>query len=135
MMFEFDEEDLNYAAGYLDGEGCFHISSGRKIAVACETTHKPTILWLQKLFGGSVTHLTKKKKANWRPTYRWQVVARDALKVCQCLAPRLKEKQEQALMLIGFQQTMGPIGKPVAAWVKEQRAWFTSKVKEAKKRV
>ena len=127
-------DDLAYAAGYLDGEGCFHITNG-KISVTCETTHKPTIMWLQTLFGGSVTSLLKKKNPKWRSTYRWSVVSKQALKVCQRLAPLLKEKMSQAGLLIVYQQTMGKVGQHVSDQTKEERSRLNMLVKGEKKRV
>jgi len=96
------EDDLMYAAGFLDGEGCFSIND-HKISVSSENTYKPVIDWLYDIFGGSVNIGTKAKN-KWRNTYRWQVCGDNALEVCQILAPILKEKNKQALLLISFQQ-------------------------------
>ncbi len=108
MSFEqLDEDDRGYIAGFLDGEGCFTVVKRWKIVVACENTYRPTIERLHKIFGGCFTPMVRKRKKNWRPTYRWAVVSNDALQVCQSVAVYLKEKQPQAVMLIALQQTMG----------------------------
>lgn len=98
-----DSSDLAYIAGYLDGEGCFSVGRHWKISIICENTHRPTIEWLHSIFNGSFSARIFKRKPQWRPTYRWQVVGNDALSVCQIIAPYLREKTEQALLLIAIQ--------------------------------
>lgn len=98
------ETDLAYAAGFLDGEGCFGAyGKYSKPCVAAENTDQSVIEWLHSLFGGSV-RMTKPKKANHRPTFRWAVVSRDAAKVCAILAGHLKEKAPQALLVFAIQK-------------------------------
>ena len=133
-MSSVDEESRSYAAGFLDGEGCFVIGSNRKITVIAENTYLPVINWLQQMFGGSIT-ACKGKKANHRTTYRWCVVSRDAMCVCQTLVPYLREKREQAALLIAFQQTIGGIGRRVPAEVKVERERLGGMVKALKGRL
>ena len=105
-----DKDDLAYVAGYLDGEGCFTVRNERQAMVVCENTHRPTIEWLHQMFGGSMSANVRKKKPTWRPTYRWSVVSRQAAEVCRLVAPYLREKMEQALLLIAIQQLSGNQG-------------------------
>ena len=102
MTWTFRVDDLAYAAGYLDGEGCFtlHGSTGYVPSVYCETTHRPTIQWLQMLLGGNLSSYERKKKPHWRPTYRWSVHGTAAVEVCHRLLLLLKEKRPQAEILI-----------------------------------
>jgi hypothetical protein len=103
------EEDLAYAAGFLDGEGCFTATTLNrrwKIVVAAENTNRPVIEWLHTLFGGCFSPCRTRRKANHRLTCRWAATGRDAHRVCAILAPYLKEKAPQALLLIAIQQTM-----------------------------
>jgi hypothetical protein len=102
----FDREDLSYIAGYIDGEGCFWIGQHHKIGLSVSNTHKPTIEWLQRKFGGSISN-PRKRKQHHRPVYTWQIVSQEALKVLQAVVPFLREKTEQALLLIALQQTKG----------------------------
>ena len=118
-----DEEDLVYAAGFLDGEGCFHIQRNQnwKIMISCTNTYKPIILKLQRLFGGSVSE-SKPKKSNHRVCYTWQVVAKEAAYVCSCLIPFLYEKANQAMILLAMQQTMGLTKtRTLPDWLKQER--------------
>lgn len=107
----WDPDDLHYAAGFLDGEGCFFIhrrENGKhhKGAISCSNTHRPTIEWFQQTFGGSISK-GKSRKSNHRPVYSWQVVANDAFEICGAVLPYLKQKTEQALLLFALQQTRG----------------------------
>jgi hypothetical protein len=102
----WSEEDLIYAAGFLDGEGCFsaNLDDGRgHIGVYCSNTYRPTLVWLQGLFGGSVS---KAKPGNGRPLYQWSLVGLKAHEACCALAPYLREKAPQAALLISIQQLL-----------------------------
>ena len=112
MVFEpvgtHDEIDLAYAAGFLDGEGCFcsyRSKSGWYVAVTCSNANKPSIEWLHKLLGGSMSKTTKKRKELHRPMHIWQVVGLDAVRVCKLLAPYLKQKLPQAILVLSIHQT------------------------------
>jgi hypothetical protein len=56
-------------------------------------------------FGGAISNPRKRKPHH--PVYTWQIVARDAQAFLQAVCPFLREKTEQALLLIALQQTMG----------------------------
>lgn len=102
-------EDLYYAAGFLDGEGCFTVTNKKymRAKVLCENTYRPTIEWLYKTFGGRVMFDIKGKKPNHRSTHRWELSDGHAVKFAQMIAPYLQEKAGQALLLIAIQQTRG----------------------------
>lgn len=132
-MKNFDEETLAYAAGFLDGEGCFSVDGGKyhKIRVSCANTNRPAIEWLHKNFGGSFCrNATRIKKKNHRRCFSWSVVANDAKQLCCILAPYLKEKAEQALLLIAIQQTKGTAR--ISEELFEERTRLANKVKELK---
>lgn len=121
MTTKWDEEDLIYAAGFLDGEGCFHVQKHDKISILCSNTYKPVIEWLGKTFGGSVHRSKRKRKENHRTIYTWQVVCNDALRVCQAVAPYLKEKTAQALLLITLQQLKTKGGRKLSKDERQER--------------
>ncbi len=121
VIKRWTEEDLIYLAGYLDGEGCFYIGEHHKIAISCSNTHKPTVEWLHRTFGGSFMQSHRQRKANHRLIYTWQVVSKDALAVCTSVAPYLKEKMGQAVLLIALQQTKKYAGGRVPFSVLRER--------------
>lgn len=97
------ECELEYAAGFLDGEGCFTAHNNR-VQVNATNTYKPAIEWLQATFGGNINESTHKKKPQWRPTYSWTINGKHAYNLCQVLAPYLKEKMAQAGLIIAYYQ-------------------------------
>ena len=129
----WEEDDLAYVAGFIDGEGCFSVGKNWKICVSCANTHKPVVEWLQTHFGGSFCkNGTRLKKPNHRRIYSWSVVARDADRFCKAVAPYLRVKAEQALLLIAIQQTMTPGGKRLSEEIIAERNRLSSMVKELK---
>lgn len=133
-MDNIDEDILLYTAGFLDGEGCFSVQKNWKITVSCANTNRPIIEWLKNNFGGSICkNGTRLRRENHRRIYSWQLVSRQAGEFCKMIAPYLKEKTEQALLLIAIQQTMGKRrGKCVPLEIVEERNYLANKVKELK---
>ena len=123
-----DEEDLAYAAGFIDGEGCLSVGKTWKIAISCSNTDKPTIKWLHKNFGGSYYSSKRKRKPNHRTMHTWQIVSLNAYNFCKMIVPYLKIKTEQALLLIAIQQTMTKGGK-IPPEILKEREYLNSKVK------
>jgi len=126
---------LAYAAGFLDGEGCFYIEGAphHKIRVSAANTDEGVIRWLQSLFGGSVSQERRQRNPNHRPVWSWQVVSRDAWRMCCTVVPYLKQKAEQALLLIATQQTKGNGGPgTVTSEVRSERQWYADRAKELK---
>lgn len=133
-MNKWTEEDLIYLAGYLDGEGCFWIYKS-KIGISCANTHRPTIEWLQRTFGGSIRAETRQKKINHRRIYSWQIVSKDAAAVCAAVVPYLKEKAPQAALLLAMRNLMQSRAnwrKRVPPELKEERERLTNILKGMK---
>lgn len=54
----FKNIDLAYAAGYVDGDGCFHIGRrGNKFIThfVISSTNREVLLWFQERFQGSIS--------------------------------------------------------------------------------
>jgi len=128
------QDTYSYAAGFLDGEGCFYSSDQGKICISCSNTDPEPIHWLHENFGGSL-HISKARKRNHRDCYTWQVVSRDAQNVCSKLAPYLKQKSRQALLLIAIQQLAGqPLnGRHVSEEVRAERLRLSKLLKDYKR--
>lgn len=133
-MPTWSEEDLAYAAGFLDGEGCFTAGRHWKITVTCSNTDRDVIQWFKDTFGGSTTLHDRKRKPNHRTIHSWTVVSRDAMRLCCAVAPFLKVKADQAMGLIALQQTMGlPLnGRCIRDDVREERDRIATRLKELK---
>jgi hypothetical protein len=131
---KWNEEDLIYAAGFLDGEGCFSIGRHHKITVSASNTDKAVIEWLKKTFGGSVcmnaTHL---RKPNHRQVYSWSVVSNDADRLCKSIVPYLRVKTAQCVGLILMKQTTTAGGKRLEPELLQERDRIALRVKELKR--
>jgi len=108
-----------YAAGIMDGEGCFYISSrkgrGRDSAeyehfqahLQVINTDRAMMDWLAKWFGGSVK-VEKARSERHQPTIRWQIGADLALRMVRAIRPFLVAKGEQADLIESFWSERGP---------------------------
>jgi len=56
-----DENALAYFAGFFDGEGTAYIAKNGSISIAVTNSHKPTLEYLQQLFGGTLKFKAKTK--------------------------------------------------------------------------
>jgi hypothetical protein len=101
----------------------------------CSTTHRPTIEWLHSKFGGNFSVAYRKPKPNHRQCYRWAVVNREAVACASKIAPFLKEKAEQALLIVAIGQLhrMPLKGRNVDPEVAEERKRLALKLKELKR--
>jgi hypothetical protein len=90
---------IGYVAGYLDGEGCFGADkNGTGVFVSVSNTYPKILLDLRTAFGGLVAQ--KPTKVRDRSAWYWRVHGENAIAVCSHVAPFLKEKREQAMILM-----------------------------------
>jgi hypothetical protein len=61
--------DLSWAAGFLEGEGCFRVASNTETVGAPQLNREP-LARLQSLFGG---RLKLRQKPDGRTIYEWRV--------------------------------------------------------------
>lgn len=130
----WDTETLAYAAGFLDGEGCFSAYEGQgwKVRISCDNASPEPIAWLQRHFGGTATESSRRRRANHRRMHHWAVVGTAAGALCEAIAPYLKQKAPQALLLIGLRQLMTNGGAPIPPDLLAERARLGGLLKEAK---
>jgi len=83
--------DLDWAAGFLDGDGCFSVSKGvgtdYHYSVICTQMRIDCIVKLLCLFGGTISR-HKRGKDTYNPTvldYQWRVTGPRALGVAMAL--------------------------------------------------
>lgn len=106
--------DLVYAAGLIDGEGCFCLTKktakGKHYSPAYEghlvvcMTNEPVINWLHRTFGGWKT--THRKLKSGKQLYRWQALGAHAGCLSLLLSRFLKVKKKQAKLFFRFKRTM-----------------------------
>jgi hypothetical protein len=119
--------DLSYAAGFIEADGCFHITnSGVGIRVANRNTW--VLRWFEHTFGGSIN-----SKVTPTNCWEWNLFGPAAKDLCKELLPHLKFKYNEAITLINFQDTVGPRGRKVNEATKEIRSMLRARLKEHRK--
>ncbi len=111
--------DLAWAAGFLDGDGCFtlnkHSSRGthptsRSLHVGAVQVGTAPLEVLEQMLGGKVTRLGITKGGN--EIHQWRLSSADNVKrVVPMLLPYLRFKRREAEIVLEFAQTMRPRGR------------------------
>lgn len=99
--------DLAYAAGYIDGDGCFHISKYKNKFIASliiVSTNKDILDWFKSQFGGTVSQ-SKKVIEGWKPQYHFTQRRTNAIPFIKSILPYLIEKHAEAEIFIQFCQS------------------------------
>lgn len=104
---------LAYAAGYIDGDGCFSIrgepyknrtSSKYPAALIIASVNPEVLYWLSSMLGGSIQH-----KKNSTPTrksvYYFHLKKKEAIPFVQDIIPYLVEKIEEAKTFVEFAES------------------------------
>lgn len=128
----WSDADLAYAAGYLDGEGCFTIGVNWRIEICCTNTCRDAIQWLKDTFGGSMSGEISGRKPGWRPTYQWRVSNQQATDMLIAIKPYLREKAPQADLLLQMRGTVTRNGNKLTPEVLAERNRIRQQVKELK---
>lgn len=107
----YNEFDLAYAAGYIDGDGCLYIgsySNSNKIiyeySIQVSSVKKESCDWLKNKFGGSIR--TKEKEGNRRTPYVWTIKNKECIELAHAIRPYLVEKQYECDIFIEFALTI-----------------------------
>jgi len=104
-------DDLKYAAGFFDGEGCIQIATPKKqkntyyVYVRVNNTNLNALEFMRRLFGGSVFAQPRTNLA-WSPTWGWVVCSRKAEAFLRAVLPYLVIKKRQAEKAIELQGTL-----------------------------
>ena len=95
----FDIKELYWAAGFLEGEGTFHLlkrpsrSRGFDFRVTCPQVQKEPLVRLQKLFGGTF-HVRKPRTEREQPCWVWNVCGARARGVALTVFSLMSEKRK-----------------------------------------
>jgi len=113
----YNEIDLAWAAGIIDGEGSIlltklHKNENRNAAISVDNTDITIINTLTKLFGGSI--ITKKKyKKHHLQCYTWKLSYNKAFNLMQLLLPYMRhnKKCKRIKVLIHYKKLIKRNGK------------------------
>lgn len=99
-----NKQDIIYAAGFFDGEGC--ITAGPKtFRITVTNTNKEVLDWLCHAFGGNVNQSWGNKKINPKHNKAWKLVITRKPVVVAFLSqiyPYLKIKQREAKVCLNY---------------------------------
>lgn len=107
------KEQIAWAAGFFDGEGCigiYRINQGQNFRLHISAGQKNNdlpLLRLQALFGGRISRASEQAHA----TAYWNITSKAAGEVLQKMLPYLTVKKEQAELGIAFQNRRLAPGK------------------------
>jgi len=99
------ETDLQYAAGFIDGEGSFYQTYCRSIVskMSVGNSNKDVINWLHKTFGMGKVRIQKPRKKQHLPAYIWILERQgDVWAFTEKIWPYLKVKQKDAKDILGY---------------------------------
>jgi len=105
-MYDMDELDIAWAAGFIDGEGCMYLKRHRNDMsnISVLQADRRPLDKLVDLFGGRVTvNRVDQGKNGGKTHYQWFLA--DAPSICVALTamlPYFRVKQEQARILLEF---------------------------------
>ncbi len=90
-------EELQWAAGFFDGDGCVFCGHDCCLRVSVEqaVTYKANLLEMSRLFGGGVATCAPPKHATRNQKYRWRLCGDDAIRFCQMVEPHAVLKRPQ----------------------------------------
>jgi hypothetical protein len=87
-----------YAAGFMDGEGCINVSSCRSslfIRVLIVNTNKEVLELFKQRWGGNIQQ-NKRYKDNWKTSFTWRVSHISCFNFLTDIYPFLIVKKKQA---------------------------------------
>ena len=120
---------IAWAAGFLDGEGCFSLSKAN--GKGCHETTKNAVLHasqvrtaplerLAGLFGGTVRPFRVTSAGNL--AYQWCLTGSQLVPILEELIPHLVVKQGEAKAVLAYCKTIGPRGYgPMNRWTQAHR--------------
>jgi hypothetical protein len=114
---DFTDTEYAWAAGFLDGEGCFrlirrqgkgkisHVS--RQSYIGASQTVREPLDKLAEMFGGKV-RIQKRLTVSGKTAWHWEVNGAETVRNCIIkLLPYLMVKQNQAKVVLAFTYEMG----------------------------
>jgi len=103
-----DETWLAYAAGYIDGDGCFYIGKIKTSPFFQDTfsiisTHFDNIEWFNDHFEGTI-QVKKSRQKNRFPSYHF-VFNKEGYKFLPRICPHLIEKSQECTVFLNFRSS------------------------------
>jgi len=140
--------DKAWAAGFLDGEGCFqlakanpskrHLRPRYSLIIRCTNTNLPALERLQSLFGGAIHACKRDLRGAYRPTWTWNLCGKGkVLRALRQIFSYLTIKREESWLMVEYlvheiKLRSGP-GLQDDKEALERREFFYRALREAKR--
>lgn len=99
--FSTEAEKLAYAAGYLEGEGCFtpkrRSGSSVGLLIQASSTDVEPIRWLHEQYGGSMRGPYAKSNPRDKEQYSWSLQGDPAGDLMRKLKPLMSRRRQAAI--------------------------------------
>lgn len=95
MLMNINQAIL-WAAGFLEGDGCFSLYKDKYLAVQVTQVNPEPIADLVRWFGGAV-YYTKDKRPNCNGFYNWRLTRHDAAALMMTLYSFMSEKRKNQI--------------------------------------
>jgi len=143
-QFAMIKQELQYAAGFFDAEGCICIGKNKHKQMLCgyqyelhvvfSSTFEPVARWFGFKFLSSICHIKENLETNRQENWRWAAYCGNGLAFLKQVRPYLVIKADEADLAIGFQERISSWAGKLTA---EEIAWrecVKSKISEYKRR-
>lgn len=130
-----DERDYAWAAGYVDGEGCFCAYMQNKggpnqtftVSLTAASIDRVSLDKLKHLFGGAICGPYKRGKN--KEHYTYTITGQRVILAAKKMLPYLTVKRERAELVLGLEWTYAFGTRPVTDSVREYRDSFIVELK------
>lgn len=102
--------DLAWAAGFLEGEGCFSLGGKASgISITVPQVNPDPLRRLQNFFGGSINQKSQAKSGfNSQPIFVWLLCGENATELARAIHPWMSEKRQTAIEAMIKKREKGP---------------------------
>ncbi|HUS49797.1 MAG TPA: hypothetical protein VMZ91_06510 [Candidatus Paceibacterota bacterium] len=98
-----NKNDLIYAAGFIDGEGCFTTMADKGFRLTITSTDKSILEWFKEKFKGNINGQFLPKNPKHSPAWKWILCKKkDLLTFTLAVLPYLKLKKSEAKTLTDY---------------------------------
>jgi hypothetical protein len=130
----YKDVDLAWAAGFLDGEGCIHLSERKRknkleheLRLCASQVGDAPILRLKKLFSGNIRY-------GKEDVSTWEVSNLKAIQILKLLKPYFVVKNKQVALALKYENLHIGKGGALTKKVINKRIKLTKKLKQLKPR-
>lgn len=118
-MYMIKNTDFSYAAGYIDGDGCFHLGQYKKNSLSkfrncliISSTCKEVLNWFKDTFSGSITCKTNIPDGQ-KPQLHFNFLRGKSINFITEIFPYLVEKRDECKIFFQFREEKDRINKEI----------------------